>query len=224
MNEMTNASIKTTFDPQAIYREIQERIATGVYRVGEKLSERGLALEYGVGRFYIKGVFRLLESNGLVEIFPQSGTFVRKLSVAELRECHEVRLSLESAAAYFAALRGATPELSIIAEQLEEMVNKGTNDVFQEQVLGWKFHEEMFRAAKNNQLSSIYANLRGQSGLALTAIRRPDNDVVRKGTVEHLAIFSAIKAQDAILARNLAWEHVLFGLQERLKVFMEIAV
>jgi DNA-binding GntR family transcriptional regulator len=220
---MNDTNIKISFNPQAIYREIQERIATGIYRVGEKLSERGLAQEFGVGRFYIKEVLRLLENNGLVEIFPQSGTFVRKLSIGELRECHEVRLSLESAAAYFAALRGATPELLAVAEQLQDIVNKGTDDVFQEQVLGWQFHEKMFLASKNHQLSLLYTNLRGQSGLALTAIRRPDNEVVRKGTLEHLAIFAAIKDQNAILARDLTWKHVLYGLQERLKVFMEMA-
>lgn len=220
---MINTRVKDSFDPQSIYQEVQRRISTGVYRVGEKLSERGLALEFGVGRFYIKEVFRLLESHGLVEIFPQSGTFIRKLSVDELRECHEVRLSLESTAAYFAALRGATPELSRIAKQMEDIVNKKTINLFQEQTLGWQFHDEMFRATKNQQLSLLYANLRGQSGLALTTIHRSDNEVVRRGTVEHLAIFTAIKAQDAILARNLAWEHVLYGLQERLKFFITTA-
>lgn len=223
MDVHTTENKKNSCDTEALYEEIRSRIATGVLRIGEKISERGLAEEFGVGRFYIKETFRLLEHNGLVEILPQVGTFVRKLSIGELRECHEVRLSLESTAAYFAALRGSTPELSRIAKQLQDVVSNDAQDLLHEQTLGWQFHEEMFRASKNQQLYALYTKLRTQSGLALAAIHRTDNAVVRKGTVEHIDIFEAIKANDAILARNLVWEHVLYGLQERLKLFLETA-
>jgi len=223
MDKFTIKDMKDPFDTEVLYNKIQERIATGVFKVGEKISERGLAEEFGVGRFYIKETFRLLERSGLVEVVPQVGTFVRKLSISDLRECHEVRLSLESTAAYFAASRGPTAELASIAKQLRDLVSNNGTDLFQEQTLGWRFHDEMFRASKNQQLCALYANLRAQSGLALTTIPRSDNDVVRKGTVEHIEIFAAIEAHDKILARNLVWEHVLYGLQERLKFFMETA-
>ena len=47
-----------------------------------------------------------LEKEGLVEIYPQSGTRISKISMEEVRESHFIREAMESATVRFAAQQG----------------------------------------------------------------------------------------------------------------------
>jgi len=58
------------------YTQIKGRIIDVTYQPGERLSETKLAEEFGLGRSPIRTALSRLESEGWVEISPQSGTFV----------------------------------------------------------------------------------------------------------------------------------------------------
>ncbi|MCG8512186.1 MAG: GntR family transcriptional regulator, partial [Rhodospirillales bacterium] len=62
---------------------------------GDALSEPEVSEALGVSRGPVREVFIRLASEGLVEIFPQVGTFVSRLDVATLLEAIYVRNALE---------------------------------------------------------------------------------------------------------------------------------
>lgn len=77
---------------------VQEEIVSLGFPPGRSLSEKELAERYGVSRTPAREALIQLADEGLVEIFPQAGTFVSRISVQEVAEAQFVREALECAA------------------------------------------------------------------------------------------------------------------------------
>lgn len=208
---------KNSTNVERAYIEIRTRIFDGRLTQGQKISHRGLSEELGFGQMPVRSALLLLESEGLVEVVEKSGTYVSSPTTHDLRAIYEMRLALESTAAYLAARTGATVGLQLAVERMQEIVENDTGDIMLEQSVGWVFHRELFAAAKNHRISEAYNLLRAQT-LALNEIPRTDAETVRRGTREHFAIFSAIVAKDSESARKLMWEHVVDGIPARINL------
>jgi DNA-binding GntR family transcriptional regulator len=204
-------------DTENAYDQIRNRIFDGRLAPGQKISYRGLAGELGLGHMPVRTAIQLLAAEGLVEVVTKSGTYISQPTSQDLREIFEVRLALESTAAYLAARGGATEGLVRSAEQLRTIVEQGTSDIMIEQRIGWVFHQEMFEAARNERLFTTYKILRAQT-LALNELPREDAETVRRGTIEHLSIFDAIKDKDPESARRHMWNHIVEGTSARIKL------
>ncbi|TKC88840.1 GntR family transcriptional regulator [Trinickia terrae] len=171
-----------------------------------------------LGHTPVRSAIQRLVVEGLVEVVPRKGTYVAAPTNDDLREIFEVRLALESTAAYLAAVSGATPGLTAAAEQLQRLVDDDSDDLMVEQRIGWTFHQEMFAASQNARLFTTYKMLRMQTGLALNELQRSDVATVRRGTLEHLDIYAAIQANEAEAARRHMWNHIVDGTDARIKI------
>jgi DNA-binding GntR family transcriptional regulator len=69
-----------------VYREIKRRIVDLQYGIGERLSEALLAEDLGVGRSPIRMALWRLELGGWVAISPHSGTYIKAMTIREVRE------------------------------------------------------------------------------------------------------------------------------------------
>lgn len=203
---------------QAAYAQIRARILDGRLAPGRPLSPRNMAGELMLGHMPVRSAIQRLVVEGLVEVIPRKGTYVSSPTRSDLREIFEVRLALESTAAFLAALHGATDGLTKTADQLLCLVDANSTDVMLEQRIGWMFHAEMFAAAQNERLSSEYKMLRVHTGLALNELSRHDAATVRRGTLEHLNIYTAIKTNDTEAARQHAWNHIIDGTDARIEI------
>jgi DNA-binding GntR family transcriptional regulator len=105
------------------YAILREAIVSLRLPPGHPISENELAAELGVSRTPVREAIIRLAGEGLVEVYPQRGSVVSRISVREVREAQFVREALERAALPDAAerLAGAgTDRLdAIIAEQRE---------------------------------------------------------------------------------------------------------
>src|ERR1700751_1292311 len=77
---------------------------------GQRLSEAELAKELGVSRTPVREAIIQLRTDGLVEVTPQAGTFVSKISLRNVREAQFAREALECA-----AIREAAPRIDAAA-------------------------------------------------------------------------------------------------------------
>lgn len=204
------------------YIQIRELIATGALLPGAAISERGLSDTLGIGRTPVREAIKSLAHDGLLEIVPMRGTFVRQMSVDDMREIHETRLALEGMAAYLAAGRGVTEELRRTATELTGLMDSDPLDVDLAQKIGWRFHDEMFNAANNQRLSRLYQDLRAQSGLMLQKIENYDRQRTREAIREHLQVFAAIEAGNGMRAQDEIWNHLTHSMQARLKVLTPV--
>lgn len=205
-------------DTQAAYTQIRSRILEGRLAPGNPVSPRNMADELMLGHMPVRSAIQRLVVEGLVEVIPRKGTYVTAPTKIDLREIFEVRLALESTAAYLAAVNGATDGLTAAADQLRRVVDEDSTDLMTEQRIGWVFHQEMFVAAKNERLHTSYRMLRAQTGLALNELHRDDAATVRRGTLEHLSIYASIQSKEPEAARRHMWNHILDGTDARIKL------
>ncbi|WP_431228656.1 GntR family transcriptional regulator [Burkholderia contaminans] len=208
---------KVSTDAELAYDEIRSRIFDGRLAPGQKVSHRGLSDELGFGQMPVRSALHLLESEGLVVVIEKSGTYIASPTTSDLREIFEMRLALESTAAFLAAKSGVTADLRDAAEKMRVLIDQDVADIMLEQRVGWVFHQALFAAARNFRISSAYSLLRAQT-LALNELPRSDAETVRRGTIEHLKIFHAIEANDGELARQHMWNHIVDGTPARIKL------
>jgi GntR family transcriptional regulator, rspAB operon transcriptional repressor len=86
-----------------VHRVLRDDIIAMRIAPGEPISEKLVALNHGISRTPVREALLRLASEHLVEIFPQSGTFVARIPLAMLPEAILVRKALESI-----TVRGAT--------------------------------------------------------------------------------------------------------------------
>lgn len=204
-------------DTQTAYAQIRSRILDGRLAPGRPVSPRNIADELMLGHMPVRSAIQRLVMEGLVEVIPRKGTYVTAPSNIDLREIFEMRLALESTAAYLAAVNGATDGLMAVADQLHRVVDGESTDPMAEQRIGWLFHQETLSAARNDRLYTSYRMLRAQSGLALSELHRVDATTVRRGTLEHLNIYASIRSKEPEAARRLMWNHIVDATDARIK-------
>ena len=80
---------------QSAARVIRQRILTGELAPGAMLNQNELAEEFGMSRIPIRDALRQLSAEGLVQLRAHATASVTPLSIHDLEELYELRLSLE---------------------------------------------------------------------------------------------------------------------------------
>jgi len=92
-----NEPIVQSMTSQLIVR-FRERILAGTYAPGSALRQDTLASEFGTSKIPVREALVQLQSEGLVDIFPNRGFQVRPLVTSELDEIFSLRLLIEPSA------------------------------------------------------------------------------------------------------------------------------
>ena len=104
-----------------IHSEIRQDIVSLRLRPGERLSENELALRFGTSRAPVREAIIRLADEGLIEVLPQRGSFVSRISLGAVERARFVREALEVAVVRRAAERGLSePALKRIHATLAE--------------------------------------------------------------------------------------------------------
>ena len=103
------AGIARTTAATAVYRELHTAIVSMQLKPGTALNEKALAEKFGISRTPVREALIRLVEDGLVSIYPQSGTFVAPIPTSLIPEAVVIRQALEGATVEKAA-RCATAE------------------------------------------------------------------------------------------------------------------
>ena len=90
-------------------------------RPGEPINEKRLALDHGVSRTPAREALLRLADEHLIEIFPQSGTFVARIPIAGLPEAILIRKALENVTAREAALNADAEHIAALRQTIDRM-------------------------------------------------------------------------------------------------------
>ena len=143
-----------------IYASIQERIRSGKYAPGEKLSENNLAKEFNCSRTPVREAVKNLEQDGLVVIQPKSGTYIRSYSKEETIEAIEIRSYLE-ALAFSLNIEKKTDitPMKTVLEKMGKMADEEEFDIVKFGQLHFQFHSLLVSIAGNSFLTDLYDKL-----------------------------------------------------------------
>ena len=95
---------------------------------GEAVSEKEIAAAYGVSRTPVREALLRLADDQLIDIVPQSGTFVARIPLAALPEAILVRKSLEQLTAGLAAEHANRDDVARLQETLEAQRRAATEE------------------------------------------------------------------------------------------------
>ena len=112
------SAIKRTTTAAAIYRDLHHAIVSMQLTPGTALNEKMLTERFGVSRTPVREALIRLVEDGLVDIFPQSGTFVARIPIGLIPEAVIIRQALEDATVSRAAARATAADVAAIDEIL----------------------------------------------------------------------------------------------------------
>jgi GntR family transcriptional regulator, rspAB operon transcriptional repressor len=203
-----SAALRESTASATIYRLLRAEIVSMNRKPGEPISEKQIAQDHGISRTPVREALLRLADEGLVDIFPQSGSFVSRIPVAELPEAIVIRKALEEAAVRYAAAQATRSQVAQLRANLElQRELSDSNDAH-------RFHEadEAFHA--------LIADTAGFSGFwTLTRQVKVQVDRYRMLTLpvpgriqsvitEHTAIVDAIEAHDPARAAEMMTVHL----------------
>ncbi|TVZ02683.1 FadR family transcriptional regulator [Trebonia kvetii] len=203
--------------------KIKEMITSGRVRPGEKLPrEADLAAELGLSRNSLREAVKALSLINVLDVRQGDGTYATSLAPSLLLEAlsfivdfHrddtvleflEVRRILEPAATGLAALRMTQAQKDALGKVLDAVTVDSPVDDFVATDL--EFHKEIALGSGNTVLASLVDNMslptvRARVWRGMTQPRAQERTLA-----EHRAIYQAILAGDADLARSWATVHI----------------
>jgi DNA-binding GntR family transcriptional regulator len=205
-------------DRDQAYARIRRLIADGDIDPAAPISERSMADLLGFGRTPVREALKSLAREGVLDVVPTRGTFLRQPSLDEVREIYEVRLAIESMAASLVAQRGAPPELLGFRKRLTGYLGRrDARAIAAMHRTGWDFHSAVVAATGNRRMVQTYDALRLPI-MAARAGRPVGADQARRSLVEHLGILDAIESGDAPLAQARIGGHLAGVLEARARL------
>ncbi|WP_319411690.1 GntR family transcriptional regulator [uncultured Cohaesibacter sp.] len=165
--------------------KLRAAISEGEFALGEALSEQKLAERLNISKTPIRHALAQMKVEGLVEVFPQKGTFVFTLSGTDLERFSEYRFILETAALRLAFQRnrdGLVAELERIWHKMEEAKRIDKRSHYLD--LDLQYHRAMFEFCDNHYLSESYRLIEAKVSAIRTYLGR-DRIQTTKSFEEH---------------------------------------
>ncbi len=222
---------------EAVVEHLIEGIKTEHLKTGEKLpTESAIMQIYGVSRTVVREAISHLKAAGFVETRHGIGTFVLSppkngmglphesmVTVRDVLDILEIRISLETEAAWYAASRRTEQQLNELRLVLtrihgDQLDAEGQQDSVNADV---RFHLLIAEATGNKYFVDLLSQLgrtiipRARINTALLAHEDP-NGYLQRVRHEHEDIYDAISRQDPEAARAAMRTH-LSNSRERLR-------
>lgn len=192
-----------------VFQQLKNSILAGEFENGAELREIALAKKLGVSRTPVREALRQLEQEGLVEIYPNRGAYVKGITYKDVEDIFRIRARLEGLCAEMAVS-------SITREQLDKLDEIILLSKFYEEKkdmehllnMDSQFHEVLFESCGSKMLEHQLKDYHQYVQKArLRSLKRQER--AKKSTQEHEEILLAIKDKDAKRADELATRHIL---------------
>jgi DNA-binding GntR family transcriptional regulator len=193
---------------QSVTESIRYAIALGHFNGGDRLPERSLCEMTGVSRTLVREALRQLESEGLIEVVPNRGPVVTRLSAEQAEGIYQVRIELEGLAC------------QLFAEHASEAQRGALNEAFKKLKKSLKDSDPLARLRAKNHFYDCLVEGSGNQALGdslrmlnarvmllrATSLRAPGRTAA--SLTELVKMMEALAAKDGKRARELAEHHV----------------
>lgn len=193
---------------EQVYRLLRNEIITCRLAPYEAISENRICRMFGISRSPVRVAVTRLAEDGLIEIFPQRGTFVAPIKMQQVREAHFTRLALEVALAQEAARHWTEDFARDIRENLKQQLNHaGQGDSASFFLDNEAFHQIIARAAR---LEGVWATVQtvktSWDRISHVANRVPAHTTITLN--EHRSIADALDKRDPAEAAKTMATHL----------------
>jgi DNA-binding GntR family transcriptional regulator len=194
--------------PSAVAEALRALIIEGTLAPGARLNERALCDRLRVSRTPLREAFRVLASEGLIELTPNRGAQVVALSEQDVQDAFELMGALEALAGELACARITADETAQIkALTFQMLACRARRDLPAYYRLNRQIHDRINVAARNRALAEAYAkqNLRIQN---LRFRSNFDEEKWAKAARQHEAMVEALEARDGPRLASILRDHL----------------
>lgn len=193
---------------------------------GQALSEKEIADLFAVSRQPVREAFIRLSESGLVEVRPQRGTYVVRISRQAVLEARFIRESLEVAIALEATkctlLPSVLMELNELIERQRSCIERQDHDRFF--FLDEMFHRTLAFSTGQTMAWNVIQDVKAQLD-RVRYLSIPESTPIPKLADQHQAIVDSISAGDAeaaVQAMSTHQREILHSLPELERRFPEL--
>ncbi|WP_313667135.1 GntR family transcriptional regulator [Atlantibacter sp.] len=192
-----------------IYRRIRDMIINGTLPMGGKISESVLATRLAATKAPVRDALKRLQSEGLVQIKPKSGTFVFSLNEIEFHALLDFRFLVEAKALELSLQRNPrqlVQELSSILDHMNVCItSKSTLEYIR---LDNLFHEALFTYCMNTYLKESYILISSRMATVRNYLGSSDEHMFRSYQ-QHADIIKALQENQLKKALDELRGHIL---------------
>ncbi|MFV0263889.1 MAG: GntR family transcriptional regulator [Kluyvera sp.] len=193
---------------QQIYRILRRDIVHCLIPPGTPLSEKEVSLRFDVSRQPVREAFIKLAENGLIQIRPQRGSYVNKISLSQVRNGCFIRQAIECAV----ARRAATMITDAQIYQLEQNLHQQRIAIDRQQLTDFfqlddDFHQLLSNIADCQLAWDTIENIKA----AIDRVRYMSLDHISSPEMllqQHHEIFSALQKRDADTVEKAMTSHL----------------
>lgn len=205
---------------QAIVQSLLSDVFQGQIRAGTHLVTQDLAQRFAVSHTPIREALIALAGIGIVDLLPNRGAIVRKVTAQDVREVCQVRRALECEATRSACGRIDLGDLHELAGELKRLMDIGPTSrlafVEQARAVDSRLHDliadscgNAFLAKELSRLKMLFRAFRDVAWEKDEA--RSDSHRLAEEAGEHLAIVEALLAGNSKEAAKAMARHILSG-------------
>ncbi|KAB0577548.1 DNA-binding GntR family transcriptional regulator [Fusobacterium naviforme] len=208
---------------EVAYRYLKEQIISGVIREGDVITENNIGRALGMSRTPVKKALTQLESENYVRCLDGIGTVVVGLSLSDLRDIYDVRISMELLAlktsihnirpAEIAELRGD------FQRELEAYRRAGGISDQRIAEIDARFHQLIVDKSNNNYIKNLVRVLAAQIR-RYQAVAYSLTDTFEESAGQHLGILQKIEERNLDEARELLRAHIEWSYKELAAVML----
>jgi DNA-binding GntR family transcriptional regulator len=187
---------------------LRAAVVSGEMRPERVYSAPTLAAQFGVSATPVREAMLDLAKQGLVEVIPNKGFRVTKVSDAELDQITEIRLWLEPPAAAIAAANAEPDDVTALMPVAHAVVDAAAQgDLIRYLEADLEFHSRLLTLAGNRRLVDIVTMLRAQTRLyGLSGL--VEQGTLTNSAMEHLTMCELLAAGDASGLQQLVRTHI----------------
>ncbi len=207
-NEVEAVPIVRASLHEELVARLRDLIVEGELTPGARVPERTLCQRFGVSRTPLREALKVLASDGLLELLPNRGATVARLTAADLDEMFPVMGALEALAGELACARISDAELAEIRALHYQMALHHTRGELPQYFgLNQRIHEAIMDAARNATLSRMYRSLAGRIRRA-RYVANMSQARWDQAVAEHEAILAALEKRDGPALAQMLERHL----------------
>lgn len=192
-----------------VVEHLRNFIVEGRLAPGVKLNERELCEMLGISRTPLREALKVLAAEGLIDISPNRGASVSRMSAAEIREMFELMSGLEAFSGELACERITPAELAQIkALHYEMLACHAQNDLPGYYSRNMQIHDRINEAARNSALRQTWLSINRR----LQALRFRSNFSASKwdhAVHDHEEMIKALESRDGKRLATILRQHLL---------------
>lgn len=189
--------------------EIRDMIYQGAISPGDRLNPDALAARFSISKTPIRDALQVLKSEGLVEVVPRVGVFVRRMSNEEAADVYRLKAAMEPIATALAAQRGSNGDCAQLTKLLRGLRSavERRHVAKAEQAVD-DIHQQIFNMSRSEVFLEAFRVVNGRVRL-LRFLNMAQPGRLEATLSHHTSIVEAIVGRQTETSERLMRDHLL---------------